>query len=374
MRFSFIFLFFSFSLIVKSQQQAAGNFLISGQLKNASGATIYLEENPSFKEVNYVDSVSADRTGKFSFKGTVSEPTFYLLRVKNKPGVSMLILENLVIDIRGNADSLSSLTISGSNETEIFNKTDRIPEIKLMDELFGKFDEAQIKNDVTTMMDVQNEVKQLFPKSVLSIKDFISTYPTAYGSVGLLYYFISIDSYFPDLKALDDASTILNKFKTNGVSNNTQLAFLEKMIQSRLSTSVGRKAPEILQPDTTGTLINLSSLKGKYVLIDFWASWCFPCRKGNEALVQLFKTYGNKNFVILSVSIDENRRAWTTAIKKDGMTWMNVSDLKANLNEAKLNYGVQVIPANFLIDPNGIIIAKSLREDQLEKELKLLIK
>jgi thiol-disulfide isomerase/thioredoxin len=379
MRFLFIILFSCFVFLGKTQQQLdnknSGNgYLISGKLNNAAGATIFLEENPFFKEGNAIDSTSIDMTGKFSFKGKVQEPTLYILRMPNKRGISTFILENSNIYITGNADSTGTFKITGSKENDIENKASQLPENMQMNQIYDKISEAFRKNDTTALNIVQQQLTQFLPNLVISIKNFISSYTSAYASVELLNYFIDIDSYFPDLKALDEAESILNQFKTTSVSNHTQLNFLDDLIQSRLASSVGRYAPEILQPDATGRLISSSSLKGKYLLIDFWASWCLPCRRENLSLVGTFKKYSKKNFIILSVSLDDNKQDWTKAIDKDGMTWINVSDLKAEHNAAKLTYGVKAIPVNFLIDPNGKIVAKSLRGNQLEKQLESLIR
>jgi thiol-disulfide isomerase/thioredoxin len=202
----------------------------------------------------------------------------------------------------------------------------------------------------------------------------VYSYPTAYASVMLLTYFPSIDTYFPDLHAIDSAVSVLNLFSETSVTNHTQFAFVKDQIKSCIATSIGKPAPEILQPDTAGQTISLSGLKGKYVFLDFWASWCLPCRKANSYLATAYKKYSSKNFTILSISLDENRSDWIKAIHKDGMTWINTSELKANNNTAQLSYGVKALPANFLIDPTGKIVAKGLKAEQLEKQLAVFLK
>lgn len=134
------------------------------------------------------------------------------------------------------------------------------------------------------------------------------------------------------------------------------------------------KAPEFTMTDTSGKAVSLSSFKGKYVLVDFWASWCRPCRLENPNVVATFKEFKDKNFTILGVSLDTTHQAWTDAIRHDSLTWNHVSDLKGWYNQAVSLYGVQSIPYNFLMDPDGNIIAEDVRGRELGVTLKKVLK
>jgi peroxiredoxin len=133
--------------------------------------------------------------------------------------------------------------------------------------------------------------------------------------------------------------------------------------------AIGTMAPDITMPDVNGNIFSLSSLKGKYVLVDFWASWCGPCRGENPNVVAAYNKYKNKNFTILGVSLDKTKDAWLEAIKKDGLTWTHISDLKFWDSEAVGLYGFNGIPYNVLLDPTGKIIADNLRGGDLERKL-----
>lgn len=134
------------------------------------------------------------------------------------------------------------------------------------------------------------------------------------------------------------------------------------------NTSVGQLAMDFSLPTVTGESFSLAALRGQYVLIDFWASWCVPCRVENPHLVKAYKAYRDKNFEIVGVSLDEKRKNWENAIEKDGLPWIHVSDLKGNNNEVAIQYGITAIPQNFLLDPDGVIIAKNLKgEDVIAK-------
>ncbi|MEQ8240939.1 MAG: TlpA disulfide reductase family protein, partial [Cyclobacteriaceae bacterium] len=134
--------------------------------------------------------------------------------------------------------------------------------------------------------------------------------------------------------------------------------------------AIGQEAPEIALPSPDGDLLKLSSLKGNYVLVDFWAAWCRPCRAENPNVVRMYNEYSDKNFEILGVSLDRNREAWLKAIDDDGLKWKHVSDLKYFNSEAAADYKINAIPATYLIGPDGKIIAKNLRGPSLEAKLK----
>lgn len=157
-----------------------------------------------------------------------------------------------------------------------------------------------------------------------------------------------------------------------------QFTFLGTSIRTALdvivNTTIGKPAPQFEQKNTEGKLVKLSDFKGKYVLVDFWASWCAPCRQENPNLVHAFKAYESKGFTILGVSLDEKFTNWLEAINADGLTWTQVSDIKGFHNAVAQQYGIQFVPANFLLDPNGIIIAKNLRGPALQAKLAEILK
>jgi peroxiredoxin len=139
------------------------------------------------------------------------------------------------------------------------------------------------------------------------------------------------------------------------------------------ATAIGQPAPEIALPDPDGKIVKLSSMKGKYVLVDFWAKWCGPCRQENPNVVRVYNKYKDKGFTVFGVSLDRKREDWLQAIEQDQLTWTHVSDLKYWQSEAAKTYNITAIPFSVLLDPNGIIIDKNLRGAALERRLEQLL-
>jgi peroxiredoxin len=148
---------------------------------------------------------------------------------------------------------------------------------------------------------------------------------------------------------------------------------LEDAIEGMTVAGIGKQAPDFSEPDTAGKIMSLRDFRGKYVLIDFWASWCGPCRAENPNVVAAFSKYKGRNFTILSVSLDGKKGAWLEAIHKDGMPWTQVSDLRGWGNAAVAKYGVEGVPINFLVDPHGVIVARNLRGEELDKKLQEIL-
>jgi peroxiredoxin len=215
-------------------------------------------------------------------------------------------------------------------------------------------------------MQAKYKAVQLEQKNVL--KTFITENPNSYLSLLAL---TSVSGPSPDVAEVEP----LYESLSDGLKKSEQGRQLKSAIDALKLTAIGAMAPDFIQNDVNGLPVRLSSFKGKYVLIDFWASWCGPCRQENPNVVRTYNKYKNKNFTILGVSLDrENgKSAWLAAIKNDGLTWTQVSDLKYWNNLAAAVYGVRSIPQNFLIDPTGKIVAKDLRGDDLDNKLAELL-
>jgi thiol-disulfide isomerase/thioredoxin len=180
----------------------------------------------------------------------------------------------------------------------------------------------------------------------------------------------SLDKRFPNTKMSRDFDDYYVKATTPAQSKSAQ----QRAQTGDTHADVGGIAPEVNLPTPDGKMVSLLSLRGKYVLLDFWASWCGPCRAENPNVVAAYNKYKNKNFIVYSVSLDNNRDAWMKAAKDDGMNWIHVSDLKGWESVAARAYNIESIPSNFLLDPTGKIIARDLRGDALEQQLQSILK
>jgi len=215
------------------------------------------------------------------------------------------------------------------------------------------------------------KIDSLMPVYDRSHYTFIAAHP---GSEVSIY---ALEAYIANDKNLSEASELFSKLSAKLQESNRGKAFREVLeskkhdLYSQKPTNIGNVAPEFEQPDVSGNKVSLSQFKGKYILLDFWASWCKPCRAENPNLVEVYQKYKEKGMEIISVSLDgaSQKKAWLKAIQADGLTWLQVADLKAWQNSAALIYGIKAIPENYLIDPAGKIIAKNLRGEELRSTL-----
>jgi peroxiredoxin len=357
-----IYIFFASQHTLQNKTVDHAGYRIEGQLTNGSNIKIYLIQDAYYTNVALVDSTTTDVKGKFVFMGKVAAPTLYLLRADGKFGHAVFILENSDIKISGNADSLSKLVIEGSKENDIFQRSNLVS-------LDSEFQELERNIFIAYETDNEDSIKAFEKKKDETITkqnklflDFISKYPKAYISVQLLGYFGELDN-------LDLATEVLTRFKSGKVSNPEQLAFFENQINARKKSAVGEMAPDFTLADSSGKSVKLNSYHGQYILLDFWASWCQPCRLENPNLGNLYSDFKTKNFNIISVAVYDEDVAWRNAIRQDNMGWVNVLDTN---NSVKTKYGIMAIPASFLIDPSGKIIRKGLKGKKLKKYVEQL--
>jgi peroxiredoxin len=224
----------------------------------------------------------------------------------------------------------------------------------------------KVLKDSVALKAIQAEAKPLHAKIEATLDSFIFSHPDSYVTLDLVN---DNKTSVIEPETFDKYYTALSPRVMNSFTGKKMTAKYEKARQ----TFVG-KAFDFSQQDTLGKTFTLSSLRGKYVLIDFWASWCGPCRAENPNLVKAYAQLKDKNFEVVGISLDENKTAWTKAIEKDGLPWIHVSDLKGWKNDVAVKYGVTAVPQNVLIDPKGVIIAKNLRGEELTAKLSQLIK
>lgn len=200
------------------------------------------------------------------------------------------------------------------------------------------------------------------------IQKSLNYFKTNNNSLLSLYSFNRFTTFFADYEKIEKDFSLLPDWAKNSPDGKNILAKIEGAKSAQINT----QAKGFTQLSATGQKISLDQFQGKYILLDFWASWCAPCRKEHPNLIKTYEEFKNKDFDIISVSLDDQRSNWLTAIEKDKLTWTQISDLKGQQNEIAVEYGIQSVPANFLINPDGLIIAKNINSEELKKVLNKL--
>lgn len=362
--------------------KSGNSFTVEGTVKNTEAKKVYLEENPSDgSNPTVVDSSIIDKIGGFTLHAASAQENLFSLRTdQSQFPFAVIVNDSKKITVNadlGNSDV--SYTVKGSDASENlldFNNKIR-QQGQLMYSLAMQADSlakqrSSVKDSAAKQLDSLRNVKTSeYESAVQNMKDYTTDFLNKTNSPVLIVYaygiFQNISQQF-GLHGFTSSETadIVNKAATK-FPQSTALADWKKKLRPS-------KAPDFALPDTSGKKVALSSFKGKYVLLDFWASWCQPCREENPNVVAAYNQFKNKNFTILSVSLDQDKDAWLKAIHDDGLTWNHVSDLKHWDSEAANLYNVTGIPYNFLIDPNGNIIAEDLRGKDLVNELNKVLK
>ncbi|MGE0089299.1 MAG: redoxin domain-containing protein [Bacteroidales bacterium] len=375
-------------LIMFSCKSQPDYFTVSGTLNNGAGEKLYFSELQTNK-IAILDSVILENDGNFSFKGTTQEPKFYAIRTTPNNYITLIINPFDQIIIKGNAKNLSSTyTVQGSDESnKIRILRNRLTESsRILDEIGSDFSSYIGKPEFNKMKDslskksfqVINDHKDYTKQFVVQNKNSLAGLMALYQQIGMRQYVLDPKADIAYFEMVDSALS-RSLPKSDAVKAlHAQVLEIKRQLNSEFEINsrvgIGVVAPEIALPNQDGDTIVLSSLKGKIVLVDFWASWCKPCRIENPILVKNYAKYHEKGFEIFQVSLDKSRSAWKSAIIIDSLNWTHVSDLQFwNSAPAKVYY-VQSIPANFLLDKNGRIIAKNLRGDALEAKLSELFK
>ncbi len=367
-----------FVLIVacsNSNADSKQGFELSGKLSNSHGEMIYLEQM-SPAGLKPIDSIALNESGEFKMTPTISEIGFYRLRITKQNFATLIFDTNEKVKVNGDASNLgNSYTVEGSADSKLFWEVNQASAKN-----YGQRDSLQKtfqafvnmpKMDSLRIDSMSNALEKpymaLIAKHNQYLQNFIEKNTTSLASLAAIQQ-LQAEEFMPTYIKLDEG--LFKKYP-----NSEYIKSFHANVSSQKKLAVGSSAPEITMNSTDEKPLSLSSLRGKIVLIDFWASWCGPCRAENPNVVKAYNKYKDKGFDIFSVSLDKDMDKWKAAIAKDNLSWKNhVCDFKFWQSPITQLYNFNSIPSNVLIDKKGNILAKNLRGEDLEKKLAELFK
>jgi len=390
-----ITLFCAVSLLTACQGRPNHNFTVNGNIKNWHDSInlFKIEAKENIGRL-FLDKSSVDKSGNFIFNINANDENIYILQWgPTDETCVMFINDHSNITIKGNAEDKTSFTIKNSPASNIFLEI-----LKYINDEHRALYQLQHKRDslntyaTNTNHRMGNIYNPQITKLQIRTKNRLLQYYNTTENPTLQYIVLSIVLNFKGISLEEETVINLDEKEIKELINQSvkkypankyiqqlpkELAKIEaytKRLNPSAIVATTQKLPSFSLPNTEGKTVNIDEFKGKYFLLDFWASWCGPCRQENPYLVKAFNRFKNKNFTIVGVSLDDNKDAWLNAITKDNLTWTHLSDLKGWESQAAQSFHINSIPFNLLVDPQGNIIASELRGEMLEQKLEEILK
>lgn len=341
---------------------------IKGTIKAGENKKITLERLGANK-VEFIDSTRIDENGQFSFDVKIKQAGFYRLAFDQRNFFNLVLDSGEQVLVKADASNLSeTYSVEGSEQSlKLKTLNDELTRFYKQTDSLGKaMQTLQAKGDMNAMIQGQMAYQSMNQEHMGFIKSFIDE------NLGSLVTLATLQKLNPDQDAAY-FKKIANGLKQT-MPNSDYYASIQAKVASMSAVSVGSEAPEISLQTPEGKTVSLSDYRGKVVLVDFWASWCRPCRAENPNVVRVYNKYKDKGFDVLGVSLDQRKNSWLSAIEKDGLTWNHISDLKGWQSSVVPVYKIKGIPHTVLVGKDGKILAKNLRGPALEQKLKSILK
>ena len=340
------------------------HYVVNGKIEGADSVTFLLQKREAGKIVN-LDSAVAYK-GSFKMKGgVVKYPEMVLLAARDSRMRTSFYLENSEITITGKLDSLYAAKITGSktqDEYQGFMDSNKSLSEKYTN-IYNEYQMAEQSGDTAKVSQLEKDATAVEAEMTTLQKDFVKNNPASFVAPSILAQL----SYEMEGSEIE---TYINAMDT-AVANTEMIKNLKERVVKMKAVAVGQKAPDFTMNDPEGNPVSFySKIGSKLLLVDFWAAWCGPCRNENPNVVEVYKEFNKKGFDVFGVSLDQKKDDWVKAIADDNLTWTHVSDLLYWNNAAAKMYAVNSIPANFLLDENGIIIGRNLRGEALYNKVK----
>ena len=341
--------------------------LVKGKIAGSDKITFYLQKREAGKTITIDSALS--KNGSFTIKGgAIDYPQLIQLVAGDTRKRTSFYLENSDISITGSLDSLYKAKITGSktqDEYQSFINSNK-PLSERYSKTFIEYQAASQAGNTARVAELQKQADSIQTEMTNLQKNFVKNNPASYVSPSIL------GSLSYDMEA-DEIESIINAMDSL-VASTPQIISLKEKVAVMKAVAVGRKAPDFTMKDVNDNPVSLSSKIGsRLLLIDFWAAWCGPCRQENPNIVKVYNEFHKKGFDIFGVSLDQRKEDWIKAIADDKLVWTQVSDLQYWSNAAAKMYAVNSIPANFLLDETGTIIARNIRGDELYNKVKEIL-
>lgn len=344
----------------------AQNYSVNGFIEGKDQGVAYLQDRIHGLWVN-IDSAAIDN-GTFIFKGKLDYPKMHYISIPDVDHRLMVFLENSEITISIDAVEPSAYKVSGSASHETFTEFNNLMawHDTYTEEIQKNILEAEILNQPNQVEQYKLEYEEATQAKKWATEDFVARHNDKTVAV-----FIAT-RYLATWMDGTELTSLVNSFDPS-LGKSSYLKALKERADKLMKVAVGETAPDFTLKGIDGQQVSLSDFRGQYVLVSFWASWCPYCRQENPHLLKLYEKYGGENFEILGVSLDRSHEAWLRGISEDGLLWPQISDLQGWQNEASSKYAVSSIPANVLIDPQGVIIERNVPHEDLGNTLNQLL-